>query len=131
MTAAVKSAPLIAVADKPAAPSRRRKTAKPNPLLLLPIVLMLRELLERNGEITIRLADLDELGFLGLTDFVDRTIDLSHTLDEAEFRWTLVHELLHHLYGPSASGARESRTTGSRPALQPCCSTPRRRSLCR
>jgi hypothetical protein len=88
---------LAVVPDTPVRP----KAAARNPFVLVPIVLVLRELLERCGEITVRLSDLSDPGFMGLTEFATRTVDVEQTLGDAAFRWTLIHEFLHHLSGPT------------------------------
>src|SRR4051812_24385271 len=96
------------------------KTAAPNPLLLLPVVLMLRELLERTGEITIKQTDLTDLRFWGLTEFATRTVHLADDLDDDHFRWTVIHEILHNLYGPAGtrcSDVEEARIEASTAAV--------------
>jgi hypothetical protein len=59
----------------------------------------LRQVLDRNGEITIRHAHLDA-GLMGLTTYRDNTVDLAPDLDAAEWRATLAHELVHLTRGP-------------------------------
>jgi hypothetical protein len=71
----------------------------PSLLDLLPIALGLREVLARDGEVTIRTADLRP-GRYGETHFVDRLISLATDLPDGEWRPTLVHELLHLIRGP-------------------------------
>jgi hypothetical protein len=68
---------------------------------VLPIALVLREVLARRGEVTIRVADLSDVGFMGRTWFATQSIELDAGLPDEEWRPTLVHELLHLLRGPA------------------------------
>jgi hypothetical protein len=107
------------VADHTPIAPRRPAASKRNPFVLVPIVLLLHELLEQNDEVPLRLSDLSdtELGELyGLSEFATRTVDVEQTLDDAQFRWTIVHEFLHHLYGPAGcrqAGVDEARFEAS------------------
>ena len=75
----------------------RPKTAAPDLLDLLPVVVGLREALTRHGEVTIRVAHLP--GLYGATTFADTTVYLDAALPDEEWRPTLVPELLHVVRG--------------------------------
>ena len=75
----------------------RPKTAAPDLLDLLPVVLGLREALARHGELTIRVTDLP--GLYRATTFVDNTVYLDAALPDEEWRPTLLHELLNVMRG--------------------------------
>jgi hypothetical protein len=121
----VKSAALVAVADKPADPPdavitslkgrrNRRAALDYDVLTLLPVLALLREAIDRRIDLTIRYADLH--GLAGLSNFESGRVYLDHDLTDAELRWTLMHELLHHPQGPNAERYRdleESRIEGA------------------
>lgn len=67
----------------------------------------LHKILNRDGELTVRIADLQ--GALGVTAFRERCIYLRPGMTFAEWRSTLTHELVHAYRGavPADEAARE------------------------